>query len=169
MQTYRQYLLENIEASTKHTSRERLYIDSVTINPHSVYYLDSQGHLHNLNGPAVEGSGGRYVYRVWMNHGLRHRLDGPAVTYSSGDQFWYVDGFPLSDPAVSREVKEKCQWKLLEVEIEKNLPILNGRMTSEMQEYICQHRPDLIGNIQGLDPDLAKKYQHEVGLSQVDV
>jgi hypothetical protein len=37
------------------------------------------------------------------------------------------------------------------------------------QEYICQHRPDLIGKIEHLDPELAKKYSHEQELGKVDL
>ena len=42
-------------------------------------------------------------------------------------------------------------------------------ITKDMQEYICQNRPDLITQIPDLHPDLKAKYYHEVELAGVDV
>jgi hypothetical protein len=42
-------------------------------------------------------------------------------------------------------------------------------MTKDMQEYIVQHRPDLINQIKDLDPELKIRYSHEVELGNVDL
>ena len=39
----------------------------------------------------------------------------------------------------------------------------------DIQEYICQHHPNLISQIENLDPTLKTKYEHELNLSTVDV
>lgn len=44
-----------------------------------------------------------------------------------------------------------------------------GTIKPDMQEYICRHRPDLIGEIENLDPELARKYSYEVELSNTDL
>lgn len=53
---------------------------------------------------------------------------------------------------------------------EKLVRILNyAKMQKDEQEYIVQYRPDLTSQIDGLDPEIAQKYRHEVGLGQVDL
>jgi hypothetical protein len=45
----------------------------------------------------------------------------------------------------------------------------NHYMSDELQEYICKVRPDLVGKIYGLSPELTQKYQHEKELGNVDL
>jgi ABC-type maltose transport system permease subunit len=42
-------------------------------------------------------------------------------------------------------------------------------VTKEMQEYVCQQRPDLIHKISCLHPDLIKKYKNELNISKIDI
>jgi hypothetical protein len=44
-----------------------------------------------------------------------------------------------------------------------------GTIKKNMQEYIIQKKPHLISEIKNLDPELAKKYSHEVELGKVDL
>lgn len=92
----------------------------------TVYYLNSKGHWHREDGPAIEMPGG---FKIWI-------VDGYEV-------FW-------------------------------DTPLLGGRvpqrpMSKRWQEFIIRQRPDLIGQIIGLDPELKAKYLHEVELAKVDV
>jgi hypothetical protein len=167
MQTYRQYLLEGKRRAGEYTATDYITIDGVNISTGNIFNLDSKGNLHKDGGPAVIG---RFTpYRVWMKHGFRHRLDGPAVINGDGTSFWYVDGVAVADPHVPWILREEMLWKLLKTNIENNLPVLNRYMTPEMQEYICKTRPDLVGRIENLDPDLAEKYSHEKELGNIDL
>jgi hypothetical protein len=42
-------------------------------------------------------------------------------------------------------------------------------MTKDWQEYVCQQKPHLVHKIKDLHSELAKKYSHELELSQVDL
>jgi hypothetical protein len=42
-------------------------------------------------------------------------------------------------------------------------------ISKEIQEYIIKKRPDLIGEIWDLNPELAKKHSHEKELGNVDL
>jgi hypothetical protein len=65
---------------------------------------------------------------------------------------------------------DQDKWKMLKDLSKANLEVLNFLgMTKEIQEYILQHRPDLVGEIPNLDPELAKKYQHEKEIGNVDL
>lgn len=58
------------------------------LNPR-VFYCDSEGRFHRLDGPAIITSGREY----WYKHGKRHRENGPAVVSTSEQGFeWWVDG-----------------------------------------------------------------------------
>jgi hypothetical protein len=92
----------------------------------------------------------------------------------------YVFGITTNDLQRVSKIKELLskdlstnvqKWMLLKTELnEDSMLILNDAgMTREMQEYVVQHRPDLIGKIKNLDPELAKKYQHEQELGEVDL
>jgi hypothetical protein len=71
----------------------------------------------------------------------------------------------------SRGVSEKTKWKWLKKEITPGLvDILNWtRMNRAMKEYICIRRPDLIGQIEKLDPELKGKFEFEVELGTIDL
>jgi hypothetical protein len=54
--------------------------------------------------------------------------------------------------------------------IEENFAYLNIIVApKDVQEYICNTRPDLVKQIKNLDPGLAKKYSHEKELGKVDL
>jgi hypothetical protein len=42
-------------------------------------------------------------------------------------------------------------------------------MEPEVQEALIKKRPDLIGEIEDLDPELERKYRHEHELGKVDL
>jgi hypothetical protein len=71
-------------------------------------YLDSDGHLHNDNGPAVIYFNGD---KQWYCHGRFHRLDGPAIEYTDGYECWFYHGKRIS----CRSQKEFEQWLRLKV------------------------------------------------------
>lgn len=55
----------------------------------SVVYVNSEGELHRLDGPALERKDGLCV---WYKNGKRHRIDGPAVIDEKiGISRWYFD------------------------------------------------------------------------------
>jgi hypothetical protein len=64
-----------------------------------VSYLNSNGELHNLNGPARIYPNG---VREWYKNGFLHRTDGPAVINTDGSEQWYLNGLIHRDggPAV---------------------------------------------------------------------
>lgn len=183
MKTYKDYLLESAD-STRHVAPVELTVGDIRIHPGDVYYTKN-GHLHREDGPAIEGVGGD---TEWCKNGQLHRDDGPAVEKPDGSKFWYKDGdrhredgpawiVPGLPPAwfmfgeritkVRNVFSEDFKWKLLRLNPE-SITVIN-QPTKEMQEYVIKHRPDLIGEIDDLDPELKAKYQHEVGLGQVDL
>ena len=52
---------------------------------------------------------------------------------------------------------------------EMMIDLFESNLPKELQDFVCRHRPDLINQIRDLDPELKAKYEHEVGLSKVDV
>lgn len=62
-------------------------------------YLDAQGRLHRISGPAIVWPSQR---QDWYEHGFRHRLDGPAIVHPNGDcEFYAYDlRHRLDGPAV---------------------------------------------------------------------
>lgn len=66
--------------------------------------------------------------------------------------------------------EKKWAWLKAEGPTDNLLEILNTLgMNKEMQEYIIQIRPDLIGRIRNLKPSIRRKYQHEDELAGVDL
>ena len=65
----------------------------------TIRYLNSEGQLHRVHGPAVIYPDGT---EYWYQHGDRHRTDGPAVIYKDGAEYWFQDGLRHSayGPAV---------------------------------------------------------------------
>jgi hypothetical protein len=51
-------------------------------------WINKQGELHRLNGPAIEYSSGS---EEWYENGLRHRIDGPAIHLSNGYGAWFIE------------------------------------------------------------------------------
>ena len=54
-----------------------------------VEWVNELGHLHRIDGPAVECDDGD---KEWWVDGMRHRLDGPAIEWSDGVKEWWVAG-----------------------------------------------------------------------------
>jgi hypothetical protein len=54
-----------------------------------VWWINEEGKIHRLGGPAFEHTDGT---REWWVDCNRHRLDGPAVEWSSGGSQWWVNG-----------------------------------------------------------------------------
>ena len=50
-------------------------------------WRNSQGQLHNEEGPAVIFASGS---KVWCMNGKNHRENGPAVIYTNGEKYWYI-------------------------------------------------------------------------------
>ena len=89
-----------------------------------VEWVNKEGMLHRLDGPAVEWANGTKVWCVddkchrldgpaierddgtkeWWVGGNWHRLDGPAIVWADGSKEWFVNGklHRLDGPAVER-------------------------------------------------------------------
>ena len=52
-------------------------------------WKNDQGHLHRLDGPAIEYSNG---YKAWYVNEQRHRIDGPAIEHSDGRRKYFLEG-----------------------------------------------------------------------------
>jgi hypothetical protein len=52
---------------------------------------NEHGHLHCIDGPAIEFSNG--IKQWWINGNI-HRLDGPAFITPAYD-VWYINGFDV--------------------------------------------------------------------------
>ncbi len=71
-------------------------------------WRNNLGHLHRLDGPAVECPGGK---EEWYQNGLRYRFGGPAVIHDDGTKEWYKNGkkHRMDGPAVETLSGHK-QW-----------------------------------------------------------
>ena len=67
----------------------------------TIRYLNSEGQLHRVHGPAVIYKDGA---EYWFQDGLRHSTYGPAVIYADGISFWYLHGDSMSEPEWKRAV-----------------------------------------------------------------
>lgn len=67
--------------------------------------------------------------------------------------------------------EEKMQWIRNEGFTIELFEILNDSedMPAEFQEMTCRLRPDLVGLIKDLDPELVVKYRHELEMASVDM
>ena len=107
-----------------------------------------------------------------------------ACTYARlvcRDRWPAAEDIVLKDPEWSREYIrflrsqhytpfDKWIWAKYEGVTDNLVEVLNHlRMGKEIQNYVCYHRPDLIGKIRHLDPKLKAKYSHELELSGVDL
>lgn len=97
---------------TPHPTGGYVTVERSTTEPGSglVMYLDAEGGLHRLDGPASawdsrQGDGSPFHQDNWYLNGLRHRSDGlPAVVDSRGGREWWEDGakyaeFHILDPS----------------------------------------------------------------------
>lgn len=69
-------------------------MNKVTDKNGTVRWFDSDGEMHNDDGPALITATGT---QEWWLHGRRHRVDGPAVVIKVSNisdplYLWYVDG-----------------------------------------------------------------------------
>jgi len=67
-------------------------------------WYNSKGHLHHVDGPAVECSDGS---KVWYLNGKCHRLDGPAMETAKGNKLWYINGVNYTYSEWIIEVRKK--------------------------------------------------------------
>lgn len=79
----------NTESLSEANLAELLTLRKVVDNNGDTIYLNKDGYLHRINGPAV-------VYHTgsekWYRNGHLHREDGPAITCPSGTNAWYRNG-----------------------------------------------------------------------------
>jgi hypothetical protein len=88
----------------------------------------------------------------------------------SRDWKWYIHGL-MRKCYGHRKAEDEKKWSWIHSKIDENLiEILNEvGMNGRMQAYILDRRPDLIGRMKKVFPELKVKYQHELELSQVDL
>ena len=60
----------------------------------TIRYLNSEGQLHRVHGPAVIYKDGR---KRWFQMG-EIEIRGPAAIYSDGTEIWYENGWPQCSP-----------------------------------------------------------------------
>ncbi len=60
------------------------------------YKMDAEGNLitHRRKGPAAIRNNGSL--KEWYLNGHWHREDGPAIIYSSGDNYYFLNGIQFS-------------------------------------------------------------------------
>jgi hypothetical protein len=119
-----------------------------------------EGNRHRIGGPALICP---KEFSAWYENNVLHRIDGPAYMFSNGQKAWWIKGTHLTAGS-----PQDLKWEMLKGDPEA-FEAFDHALTREMKEYICQTRPDLIGNIPDLGKELKAKYQHEVTLSKVDL
>lgn len=171
-------------------------IDGVGVHAGDIVYLNDQGQFHRLDGPAhiqtpnsnftnkpnvwykngkIHRSGGpAIVFPVnheerWCKNRVFHRLDGPAITnvFGTDRKCWWIKGIDLSDERNFSQISRKRLMFLLARDPEAITACY--RSDYEMQDLVLKQRPDLIGKIKDLNPEIAIKYKHELDLSKVDI
>jgi hypothetical protein len=115
---------------------------------------------HSFNDEPSMVKGG---IKSWSFYGTLHRSTGPAWI-ENGAKAWYICGLMVSKAIV---FSNNDKWSFLKNDPEAIKVI--GSPTVEMQEYLIGLRPDLIGEIDGLDPKLKVKFEHELEISKVDL
>jgi len=75
----------------------------------SVYYYNSLGEYHRIDGPAIERANGG---KEWWINGIKHREDGPARISDDGCKYWYKNNLLHREdgPAVERLDGYKEWW-----------------------------------------------------------
>jgi hypothetical protein len=77
----------------------------------NVFYYNSNGNYHRLDGPAIEHANGA---KEWWVDGKRHREDGPAIEMMiEGGKYWYINCklHRLDGPAIQYNNKGKYWWE----------------------------------------------------------
>jgi hypothetical protein len=126
------------------------------IDPAKMWYKN--GKRHRNDGPAVE-----WLNKLWFRNGKQHRTNGPAFVDPIGRKEWWVNGKRITKES---RLSKRRKWILLKGDIEC-VHVLS--LNKEMQEYVLNCRPDLIGDIEPLHPSLKVKFSHELELSRVDL
>lgn len=90
-----------------------------------LYSLDSQGRLHNENGPAVINSFGS---QLWFRNGKFHRDNGPAVT-GPGLEIWYENDFVHREngPALTDDLTKEI-WRVQQGKLKSGNVLSNHGM-----------------------------------------
>ena len=71
------------------------------------YWVNSNGDLHRLDGPAAEWANGT---KEWFLNGVLHRVDGPAIEYLDGQKDWFINGEEFSSQeAWFKALPKECQ------------------------------------------------------------
>ena len=189
MKTYQQFLVENKSGSVWHMAHEYKVVNPSNpfhVEKGDVYYTKSSASnspLHRDDGPAVIKPDGS---KWWFQDGKHHRVDGPTIEMADGTKIWMLFGniHRIDGPAVIDDNGRR--WYIEGEAVTKHMPLIddtkwamlkddvgNIRLISDpnkrMQEYVLERRPDLIGEIDDLDPSLEVKFRHEKDLSQVDL
>ena len=103
----------------------------------------------------------------WYTMGKAHVTDdGPAVFIPKGSKTVFIDGKRIIIHK-NISISEELQKKIIIQDIE-NIKYLQSP-SKETQEYVIKNRPDLIGEIDKLDPELAKEYKPELNLSGIEI
>jgi hypothetical protein len=118
-------------ASLKFSTEEPSFYNVQIDEDGNVYYYNEKGHLHRLDGPAIEYANGskewiieskhhrldgpavewRNGYKEWYYKGKRHRLDGPAIEWPDGDKWWYVNNELIGKSREGFTQRKFEQWK----------------------------------------------------------
>lgn len=102
-------------------------------DPMDVRYLNPQGALHRISGPAYisrkydieawfrdgirhRGAGAAYRHKntyIWFFQGKLHRADGPAVIDNGGPNQYWLDGVRLPPKEYKKEISRRKRRGLL--------------------------------------------------------
>jgi hypothetical protein len=65
----------------------------------NIYYFNSQGQYHCLDGPDVTFIN---ASKEWYINGKCHRLDGPAIVWGGGHREWWINNVNYSKSCHNR-------------------------------------------------------------------
>jgi hypothetical protein len=169
--------------------KDRIRFNELDLSAGTILYLNRNGQIHRKNGPAIIlPNGDKHWYKkgkvhrigapaiitknayIWTIEGISHR-DGDEPTNVSGSiQTWIKHGEVHRDfgPAFICPGQDD-QWYFHDRCLIKGNAVTHGKRNKDQQEFIIRNRPDLICQIQELDPELREKYRHELNLSGVEI
>jgi len=95
--------------SLKLSNKKEPFYDVEIDENGTILYHNKNGQLHNLIGPAIEGSTG---YKAYFINDKKHRLNGPAVIFSNGSKAYYVNNklHRTDGPAIDFSNGRKEYW-----------------------------------------------------------
>jgi len=122
--------------------------NGLIISENGNYKWYQNGHLHRLDGPAVEYVSG---LKEWYNNGHLHRLDGPAVIDPIHRNYvWWINGYNVTD---------KVNAWIIEQNITNEYPNWSDREKTQLINWIPMIIPPLRNGIEIDKLDIKRCYR----------